>query len=433
MKKTIINKITGTLCKKIFFAASLTTLAHMSTYAGGPMVLRLDVTGNSMQNETSVYFASNGSFHYNAVTDSRSLGVNPGYLNIVSVFDSVDCVIKGMPVLDQNMSIPLKITTGTAGPYQITGTQIQNLPAGACLMLHDNFTNADFNLRSGSYSCSISDTENIVRFILNISITPISISTGAFDPTCSASGDGMLTASTPGNSGSWSYYWKDSLNNIIKITSSKISADTLTGLNAGWYRVDVTASGTCMSGSSDYYLHGINSPYSLFTVSDTAADLSTAIEFWNGSFNADSYWWDFGDGEGTSDTNTTHLYASPGVFTAKLIAINSYCGDSAIQTREITVSNNETTSINKVTLQNKNILISRDAQGYYVMFSGNSERNAAISVYDMMGGKVMSDIEVLDVKVEKIRVPLPDNSANQLLIISVTTEKNEKSFVKILN
>ncbi|MGZ3861756.1 MAG: PKD domain-containing protein [Bacteroidia bacterium] len=434
MKKVNSYKSLKAGFKQVFIAAFLIHLFSFELMAGGPMLLRIDASGNSMQNETTVYFDYYGSLNYDSITDSRSLGVNPGYLNIVSVFNGVDCAIKGLPSLNQNMSIPLKVTTGTSGTYQIEGNEIQNLPSGACLILHDNLTNADFNLRSGAYTCSISDTESVARFVLNISITQISINTGAYDPTCSKSGDGIITASMPDSTGIWTYYWKDSVNNIVKITTTSANADTLKGLNAGWYRVDVSLRGTCLNGTSDYFLHGQFTPYALLWAPDTSVNIGTPVEFWNNSFTADSYWWDFGDGEGSNDTNTTHVYTSPGVFTAKLIAINSFCGDSAVQTVNITVINNETTGIkNNNNGENKDIIISRDEQGYYAGFSGNTDRNAIISVYDMLGKKVIADTEHVNIKNEKVHIALPEGSENQLFVISVLTDKGEKTFRKIIN
>lgn len=433
MKQVSFYKMVKNSLKKGFIAACLMQLISSDLNAGGPMLLRIDASGNSMQGETTVYFDYNGSLNYDPIMDSRSLGVNPGYLNIVSVFDSVDCAIKGLPSLNQNMSVPLKITTGTSGTYQIEGTEIQNLPEGACLTLHDNLTNTDFNLRLGAYSCTISDTETVARFVLYINITIIQINAGAYDPTCSASGDGKITASVPDSTGIWTYFWKDSTNNVVKVTTTGAGADTLSGLNAGWYRVDITLRGSCISGSSDYFLHGQYTPYSLLWVPNATADLNTPVEFLNNSLIADSYWWDFGDGEGTSDTNAVHQYASPGIFTAKLIAINSYCGDSAIQSVEITIINNETTGIKQNTDAGKDLFISRDELGYYAGFSGNTAHRIVISVHDMLGNKIMEDMESMTIKNEKVHIALPEGSQNQLFIISVLTDKGEKVFRKIIN
>lgn len=69
------------------------------------------------------------------------------------------------------------------------------------------------------------------------------------------------------------------------------------------------------------------------TVSDTAeAEFSHvvgedyAVTFTNASFAADSYSWDFGDGNSSSEENPSHTYSEPGTFDVVLTAISD-CGE----------------------------------------------------------------------------------------------------------
>nr|MBA2408071.1 gliding motility-associated C-terminal domain-containing protein [Chitinophagales bacterium] len=58
-------------------------------------------------------------------------------------------------------------------------------------------------------------------------------------------------------------------------------------------------------------------------------DLSLAtFHFQNNSLFADSYFWDFGDGTTSSETNPTHTYTSLDTFFAVLTASNKYCDDT---------------------------------------------------------------------------------------------------------
>lgn len=416
--------------KGIVIAACL-AIQTVKLNATVPMLLRLDVSGNAMQNETVVYFDANGSFSYNSLTDAPSLGTAPGYLNIITRFDNIDYQTKCLPLLTQNTSIPIKIITGTSGIYQINANDISNLPMGACLMLHDNFTNNNQDLRTGPYTCTISDTESVVRFVLNIGISLISVSGSFLDPTCSSSANGYISAVGPAGTAPWNYYWKDSVNNIIKTTLAKTGADTLFGINAGAYKVDITSGASCTNGSFTYFLQGTQSPNALFTASSDTTDFSTPVFFTNNSINAGSYWWDFGDGMGANDTNTSHYYASQGTFTVTLTAIGSACGDSSFFTKKITVTA-QTTSIKKALSENKNILISRDENGYYVKFNNTTTHGAIISVTDMLGQKINPDLAVNNVLDEKVYVVAKGNE-NRILIISVLTSVGEKQFKKVIN
>ncbi|MFZ1693528.1 MAG: PKD domain-containing protein [Flavobacteriales bacterium] len=70
-------------------------------------------------------------------------------------------------------------------------------------------------------------------------------------------------------------------------------------------------------------------PIADFT-SDTLVSVRNAIQFSNLSQGAIQYSWDFGDGEGSSDTHPLHLFpADGGGFTVCLVAVNSFtCPDT---------------------------------------------------------------------------------------------------------
>ncbi|HXD94410.1 MAG TPA: hypothetical protein VNX01_14485, partial [Bacteroidia bacterium] len=69
--KTLNKIFLGLLCSMQFGLSNL----QASTPA---MLLRLEAAGQSMQNETVVYFDSSGAFNYNDQYDAPSLGVSPG-------------------------------------------------------------------------------------------------------------------------------------------------------------------------------------------------------------------------------------------------------------------------------------------------------------------------------------------------------------------
>lgn len=398
-----------------------------------PMLLRLEAAGQSMSNETVVYFDSAGTFNYNDQYDAPSLGVAPGYLNIITRVDSIDFQIKCLPRLTQNMSIPVKVVTGVSGSYQIFANEFKNLPYGACIMLHDNLTNSNHDLRLGAYTCNIVDTESVARFVLNISISSLSVSGSSLNPTCSASGNGYIIASGTVGASSWNYYWKDSVNNIIKTSLLKTTSDTLFGLNNGVYSVDININGTCSNGTLAYALQGTLIPAAQYIVSSDTISMGDmeGIRFTNQSTNAGGFLWNFGDGGEANDTNVTYNYTSPGTYTVTLTAFGSVCVDTSIYTKEVTVVD-EATSIKAIAKATNSIIINRDANYYYVQFNYITKTNAVISVSDLLGGKVSADIQVKDITNGKIYI---DNFINehQALIISATTTAGEKVYRKIIN
>lgn len=58
----------------------------------------------------------------------------------------------------------------------------------------------------------------------------------------------------------------------------------------------------------------------------------TAVAFSNTSVDADTYAWDFGDGEGSTEASPSHIYNADGVYMVTLIATNTCGSDTATQT-----------------------------------------------------------------------------------------------------
>jgi PKD repeat protein len=385
-----------------------------------------------------MYFHPTATSAYEEEYDALYMGVDPGRLGIATSISGFDYSINGLPLLNQNFSIPVKVTTGTTGPYQISAGEIGNLPSGACIVLHDNYTGANQDLRSGPYNCTVSDTEVVARFVLNLSIDPsLQVVSSVNNPSCFSSGNGSIVVSATGTSGPWNYYWKDANNNLIKTSLNKSTADTLVNLNGGNYNVDINTTGSCDNGTQSFTLQGSTGSNAAFIPSATSVILvndSAAFSFTNTSTGADNYWWDFGDGNGSADTNTANSYASPGDFTVTLISYNAACGDSTITTQVVSVLDTTGSGVGIVTYAEKKntMFIHRDAGGYFVQFDYQEKTNAVISVQNMLGEKVTADLLEKNISGEKVYIPL-GNTENKLLILSVVTEAGQKAFCKILN
>ncbi|HXB41337.1 MAG TPA: PKD domain-containing protein [Bacteroidia bacterium] len=436
-----VNAATATLtAKEANKTASaqelLRTNTQQTTSALNPMVMRLKANGHNMNFETAIYFDANATTSYDDEYDAMYMGADAGHLGIGTRLNGSDYAINGLPALNQNYSIPVMVTTDTTDTYSITGTDLQNLPGGACIVLHDNYTGLDKDLRSGSYSCTIHDTEKIVaRFVLNITVnTNLQVTGNAVNPTCNSSADGYITANA-NNAGPWNYYWKDANNNIIKTSLNKATTDTLFNVNAGNYSVDVNTAGSCDNGTQSFTLQGVSSTIASYNPSATSvvfiAD-SIGVTFTNTSSNANTYWWDFGDGNGGPDTNVTHQYTTPGNYLVTLVSYNSACGDSSVYTQIITIIDGSAVGIAAVAEPTKNMFINRDAGGYYVKFNYANTTNAVINVTNILGEKVITDLKKENVSTDKVYIPLGDNN-NKILIISVVTETGEKTYCKIVN
>lgn len=66
----------------------------------------------------------------------------------------------------------------------------------------------------------------------------------------------------------------------------------------------------------------IKEPVAFFSA-PTLVGVNESVPFSNYSVDTNSYLWDFGDGDTSTDENPTHAYTSPGTYTVTLTAISS--------------------------------------------------------------------------------------------------------------
>lgn len=399
-----------------------------------PCLMRLKVAGNGTQNETVVYFDANATTGYDTEYDALYLGKDAGFIDLGTRLNGFDYAINALPALTQSYSIPVFVKTDSTDTYTISAFDLQTIPAGACIRLHDNYTGLDQDLRTGTYSCTVRDTEKVAaRFVLNITISnTLTVSSSVVNASCSSSGDGMLVASGNG-SGPWNYYWKDTAYNLLKTTLNQNGADTLFNLNAGTFLVDVNTAGTCDNATESLTLLNNGLVSGSFTPSSATVTLisdSVGVTFTNTSSNADSYWWEFGDGMGSSCYDTTHYYMAAGEYTVTLYAINQNCSDTAVYSEIIQVIQGNSTGLGAMAGTSAKMFISRDAGGYYIRCQNQEATGLQIRVHNLIGEELVA--LNTRAKNEKVYITLPE-PANEMLIISAVSEKGEKTFVKIVH
>ena len=104
--------------------------------------------------------------------------------------------------------------------------------------------------------------------------------------------------------------------------------------NEGEYNVILTVYNTC---GEDSYNTEIS--INLSPVADFDYEINEfSVHFQNLSVNADSFIWDFGDGETSAENNPVHSYDDIGEYTVSLIAFNEYGNDTSFATIQICVS-----------------------------------------------------------------------------------------------
>ncbi|MGZ3866936.1 MAG: beta strand repeat-containing protein, partial [Bacteroidia bacterium] len=409
-------------------AQALLRAGHNNVFSG-INYFKLDVTG-STGNDVAVFEFNPNSTVGRDMYDAKKLPAGRlGVLQISSFSAGGEYAINSQPGLTQNYSIPVKIVTGTTGLYQITPTDLANMPSGACLKLHDNYTGADHDLLAGAFSVTLNDTETVARFVLNITITPLQITANATNATCHSKNNGYVTA-VGNNAGPWNYIWKNASNTVVKTTLNSMFADTLNGLNNGVYSVDVTTVGSCDNASQTFTLTAPGATTSAFTASTMTVNVNNNVTFTDNSVNADAYSWNFGDGNTSNIQNPVYAYAVPGTYNVQFTATNSSCNESAVSNKTITVLG--TTGIAGSASNNDEIVVGKDASGSFVKFNYANQMKVTINVYNALGQFILTNASLAVVN-DKIYLNL-ENSKDQMVFVSISNlDKNTQVTKKLFN
>ena len=75
-----------------------------------------------------------------------------------------------------------------------------------------------------------------------------------------------------------------------------------------------------------------------FFIDSFNCENNLSVNFWNLSVGANSYYWDFGDGNFSSDANPTHIFSSRGEYDVKLTVSNSLTGCENIYVKRILIT-----------------------------------------------------------------------------------------------
>lgn len=208
-------------------------------------MLSLTMHGANGDDQTIVRFAANATDSFDVNFDAMKFASMDTLMPyFASYIDSAsDFSINALAPLTSDVTVTLRATAGISGNFTITRDSISNLPNSLCIMLEDLLTGTLTQLSTGaSYSFYMSDTTSAPRFLLHFGPA---LTTGEIPSSCGSTSDGIAFAKGTGN-GPWDYTWKDAAGNVIALHPNSSGTDTLTGLVAGNYIVEVTGnSGYC--------------------------------------------------------------------------------------------------------------------------------------------------------------------------------------------
>jgi hypothetical protein len=304
-------------------------------------LLRLFLDGsNNFHDESVLYLQPGATNGFDVAYDAYKMAGQDPYAPFVNLVNGgIDFQVNGVPPIAGTFTMNVKTLTGYPGTYTVTANNIASFPKGACITLFDKFTQTTTDLKTSNYIFNLSDTTTIARFVLNITINPLNISSNVNQPSCQFTNNGQIIASGA-NAGPWNYYW--TLNgNAVKTSLNKNSQDSLSGLTGGNYNVEVNTVGLCDNNSSSFLIDQKIAPTAGFVCADSLnLNTSVSMPFYNASSNSVSYFWNFGDNLGTSnDISPVYNYLSAGFYTVNLTSTSSTgCLDAINKVVKITGS-----------------------------------------------------------------------------------------------
>lgn len=145
---------------------------------------RLSIAGPYAGYDEALFILDNNATeNFDRMLDAYKMFSTPGYVGYPGVYSQYtsissrmgnkDYAINAIPTNGSDLVMPILAKAMVAGTYTIAPIDIQNVPAGACVMLKDKLLGVTHNLRTGAYVCTLSDTTQTPRFELTICRTNV--------------------------------------------------------------------------------------------------------------------------------------------------------------------------------------------------------------------------------------------------------------------
>ncbi|MCX7955029.1 MAG: PKD domain-containing protein, partial [Bacteroidales bacterium] len=129
------------------------------------------------------------------------------------------------------------------------------------------------------------------------------------------------------------------------------------------------------------------------------------ISFTDMSYNAESWYWSFGDNNFSSEQNPTHTYNQEGMYQVMLIVTNACGSDTATQNVNVIIGEISSTSCNSMVF---NIYPNPNNGTFNVKLVSLQMGEVLIDVYDVNSKKVFTKTIVKDSKIVNIKVDIKE-------------------------
>lgn len=282
-------------------------------------------TCNGGSNGTAIANANGGvppyTYSWNTIpiqTTQSASGLSAGQYT-VTVIDSNGCIVTGNVLITQPTAISnnIQITNitcynGNDGAITLSSSG-GTVPYSYSWSTSVNTSNTETGLSSGTVYVTTTDNQGcfVVDTIEIVNPDSMSLVLTHTSASCNTA-DGTATANVVGGNAPYSYLW--SVNN-----QTTQMADSLPGGIVSVVVID--ANGCTVSGSIN--IDTVNIHTAVAGADPITGIAPLIVNFSNNSQNTTTYFWDFGDGNTSTDFAPTHIYSENGTYVVVLTSINS--------------------------------------------------------------------------------------------------------------
>lgn len=295
------------------------------------------------------------------------------------------------------------------GPWDYTWKDA----AGTTLAVHTNVSGPDslLNIPAGVYTVQVNGNAGLCGLLEDtVQVNgpmPFYAVTTTTNPYCPGDMGGAINVLTMlGGTAPYTYEW-----------STTDNTQSIANLAAGNYWLRVTDAHGCFD-TLHYTLAQQSQLTASFTMSDDTVYVgqNNTVIFSNYTSGGNAYTWDFGDGAPLDyNSNPAHTYTVAGTYTATLVASDSLCSDTMMQTIVVY----DFSGINDPALAGQ-VQIQQTPDGNFVNFNLPAEKEALIDVFDAAGKAVIERMRV-SAYVNRVRLPL-HHPAEGIYFVKVTVD-----------
>lgn len=303
--------------------------------------------------------------------------------------DSLPFMIDNIPTNFDDLHIPIRVEASESDWHTL---DFENIPdRSACYLLEDLETGDMIDLSSqSSYRFYMADTTNAPRFVLHISKGVKDARAEA--ASCFGFDDGFAVAELNPNK-SFDVTWLDNDGNVVKQAFGVNGNDSLIGVPAGDYSIQLTANtGDCAYMEEFVSIFEPVEVLPDFEPSNITPNVwaNEAVEFNNQSEGATNFAWDFGDGSALSiDVNPSHSFSEAGAYVVSLKASNGNAECDATKMAVVKAVNQAPAGLAEAVVSPLTVL--NKGGKYFLHLEGIEEGSYKVQVTNLLGQSVSNE------------------------------------------